>query len=230
VLAKSPGMHRFIWDMRYASPGMIEPEYSMAVAFGENTPLVAQGPLVLPGEYQIRLTVGGQIFSQPLRVELDPRVHVSIDDLIRQFQQEQEIFHSIRAAYHAYRQAREFQRQLERFNTSSPIPSNELKAAADALGREIRQVIGEEELRGTVANRQEDVPTLRSIGRKLAAEWAAVDSADAPPTIQLQQAFQRTRKELEVELEKWQDFQRNQVTVFNALAEKAGTTRLTVTH
>ncbi len=42
-----------------------------------------KGPFVLPGDYTVRLTVGGESFSQPLRVVKDPRVVVS-DEALRE--------------------------------------------------------------------------------------------------------------------------------------------------
>ena len=229
ALAKTAGMHRFVWDMRYPSPGMIEPEYSSAVAFGENTPAMARGPLVLPGEYQVRLTVAGHNFSEPLRIEMDPRIHVSTDDLTRQFNLEVQIYHAMTEAYHAYQQVRGLQRQLKGFESSVGATVSGLPAAAEALDRKLREFIGEEELRGTVANKQVELPTLRSLDRKLVAEWAAADSADAPPTTQVQQAFQQTRQELERQLREWEDLQRNEVTAFNVMAANAGESPLTIT-
>jgi len=62
--ARNRGTHRFTWDMRLSGlPTAANPEGS------------AFGPLVLPGTYTVRLTVDGAVAgSQPLRVELDPRV------------------------------------------------------------------------------------------------------------------------------------------------------------
>jgi hypothetical protein len=39
------------------------------------------GPLVVPGDYTLRLTVDGRSISQPLKVKLDPRTSVSQPDL-----------------------------------------------------------------------------------------------------------------------------------------------------
>jgi hypothetical protein len=61
-LTGNAGMNRFAWDLRYKD-----------------------GPLVLPGSYQVRLTVGGKTYSQPLLVKLDPRSTATPTDLQKQF-------------------------------------------------------------------------------------------------------------------------------------------------
>jgi photosystem II stability/assembly factor-like uncharacterized protein len=57
------GMHRFVWDLRY--PGPWEPEPSRA---GRG------GPLVPPGTYRARLTVGDWTQTRSFEVHMDPRV------------------------------------------------------------------------------------------------------------------------------------------------------------
>jgi photosystem II stability/assembly factor-like uncharacterized protein len=66
----SPGMHRFLWDLRVEVPG------------GRS------GPMALPGDYQARLTIGDWNQTQSFKVMTDPRVEadgVTMDDLRAQF-------------------------------------------------------------------------------------------------------------------------------------------------
>ena len=66
----SPGMHRFVWDMRVAGAG------------GRG------GPMALPGDYQIRLSVGEWSETRSFKVRVDPRVEadgVRFADLQAQF-------------------------------------------------------------------------------------------------------------------------------------------------
>ncbi|MDP8979512.1 MAG: hypothetical protein M3O35_02855 [Acidobacteriota bacterium] len=71
------GMNRFVWDLRYALS-----------AEGENEPgsARARGPQVLPGNYQVRLTVSGKAYTQPLVVSLDPRSTATPEDLASQLE------------------------------------------------------------------------------------------------------------------------------------------------
>jgi len=69
-LDNSPGMHRFVWDLRVGG------------ADGRG------GPMALPGTYQARLTIGDWSQTRSFRVLMDPRVEadgVTLDDLRAQF-------------------------------------------------------------------------------------------------------------------------------------------------
>ena len=83
-LAATPGLHRYVWDVRYAPPAVDRFSYPIAAVAG-GTPRVPQGMFVLPGTYQVRLTVDGRSYRQAVTVRLDPRVKTSIADLSVQF-------------------------------------------------------------------------------------------------------------------------------------------------
>jgi len=78
------GMHRFLWDMHYTPVPNVEPEFPISATY-RNTPPEATSPWVAPGNYTVTLTVDGQVFSQPLKVVMDPRVKASAADLPEQF-------------------------------------------------------------------------------------------------------------------------------------------------
>ena len=63
------GLHRVVWDLRYAPP----------TSFPED-----QGPLVVPGTYQVRLTVNGRPLRQAVVVRMDPRLRLGSADLVAQ--------------------------------------------------------------------------------------------------------------------------------------------------
>jgi hypothetical protein len=70
----STSAHRFVWDLRYERPRAPTYEYSIGTAWGANTPVVPQGALVPPGQYQVRLRVDGTEYQAALSVRADPRV------------------------------------------------------------------------------------------------------------------------------------------------------------
>ena len=72
-LVTSAGMHRFIWDL-HGSPsgrGGRGGEPSIAAVYMD-TP-VNEGPWLPAGSYTVKLTVGGQSYTQSLTVKPDPR-------------------------------------------------------------------------------------------------------------------------------------------------------------
>jgi photosystem II stability/assembly factor-like uncharacterized protein len=83
-LAATPGLHRFVWDLRYAPPPVDQPEYPIAAVVA-NTPKEPRGLFVQPGTYQVRLSAGGKSLRQPVVVRMDPRVKTSQADLALQF-------------------------------------------------------------------------------------------------------------------------------------------------
>ena len=80
VLSAARGLHRFVWDLREATPAAASFSYPMA-AVAHDTPREPRGPWVVPGAYTIRLEAGGQASEQALTVRMDPRVRTSTEDL-----------------------------------------------------------------------------------------------------------------------------------------------------
>ena len=63
------GAHRVIWNLRHEAP----------VGAGRPSRR-GQGRFVLPGTYQVRLTVGREVLNRPLQVRMDPELSVSLRD------------------------------------------------------------------------------------------------------------------------------------------------------
>jgi hypothetical protein len=83
-LAATPGLHRFVWNVRYPPPVVDAFTYPIS-AVVRNTPQAPEGILVAPGTFQVRLTVDGQSFRRAVVVRMDPRVKTSTADLTQQF-------------------------------------------------------------------------------------------------------------------------------------------------
>src|SRR6185312_9992984 len=71
------GLNRFVWDLRYDDAVKVP----HAVLWGGST----RGPVAVPGQYQVRVTVRGQSYTQPLEIKEDPRLKVTQADLQKQF-------------------------------------------------------------------------------------------------------------------------------------------------
>ncbi len=76
--AIEPGMNTFQWDMRYP-PAEDVPGFRALNT--DDFPENANGPTIVPGAYTVELTYGGKKLSQPLQVQLDPRLHPAAGDL-----------------------------------------------------------------------------------------------------------------------------------------------------
>ena len=73
TLATTPGMHRFVWPLRYAAPD----------ALADQNPY-ADGVWAPPGRYTVALTVDGQRLTQPLTLRPDPRIKLPDDAYAQQ--------------------------------------------------------------------------------------------------------------------------------------------------
>ncbi len=73
--SRNAGVNRAIWNLRYAALPAPPP--------GEESGrrrAALPGPLVMPGEYTVRLTAGGRTLDQKVQVAEDPRLHVTAAD------------------------------------------------------------------------------------------------------------------------------------------------------
>ncbi|HKI01177.1 MAG TPA: hypothetical protein VKK31_04305 [Thermoanaerobaculia bacterium] len=78
------GHNRFVWNLRTPRPRALDYDFSIAAVPGADTPEVPQGLFILPGSYEVRLTVDGRTHAQPLTVAMDPRVQTPPADLAAQ--------------------------------------------------------------------------------------------------------------------------------------------------
>ena len=156
------GMNRFAWDLRYAISGT---EAAEPDDFGRLTP----GPQVIPGVYQVRLTLGGRTYTQPLEVALDPRSQATADDLSKQLELSQQISKAIGEAADAMNQAR----ALRQRKTGQPQTGEVAQLEAD-----LKTLVQELTTALAVAESADRIPPAFSYrvfeqdSRKLAAELA----------------------------------------------------------
>ena len=66
VVSKEAGMHRFVWNLTWASSGGPS-------ADEDSEYRNPSGPKAIPGIYQVRLTVDGKTQDQTLKIVMDPR-------------------------------------------------------------------------------------------------------------------------------------------------------------
>lgn len=171
-LEKTPGFHRFVWDLR------VEGAHRTIGDKPYEGYLV--GPRVVPGHYQIRLTVGERSWTQPLEVRIDPRLSVTLDDLARQYDLLLRIRDKVSEAHDAINCLRDARRQLlewrERLLASNG--ASELVERTQALADRLAGLVDE-----LLEPRMDDPRQFpwRAPAR-LAVLQSFVDSADDRPT------------------------------------------------
>src|SRR5437879_13699768 len=139
-------MHRFVWSLRYTSLPVIHVQspynYPIAAIMGA-TPLPPEGPLVLPGKYEVQLKAGGQTLRESLEVKQDPRVHAARNELESALDLQLKISTVLGRNYEAYRQVKQLCARLgELLKRPKEDP---VAVSAKALEEKVRALEGEAE-------------------------------------------------------------------------------------
>ncbi len=107
-LADKAGMHRFVWDLHYVP--LARPAERRPVSSSRRR---GQGPWAPPGQYEVRLTVNGKTYSQPLALKMDPRVKATEANLQQQFTMAQQTATALAQATRASLQADAISKQVK---------------------------------------------------------------------------------------------------------------------
>ena len=221
LLPKDPGLHRFVWDLRYPDPEQLLYtyygvhvdyfEYTLADhAIPHNTPWhEPQGPMVLPGRYEVRLTAGGKEYRQPITVKLDPRLQVSPQELERQLELSQKLTASMSATYQGYNQVAEVRKEL-----GARIAA--LKQAANAPDALTAVQAADTKAQG-LTDAAGPAPGLGPMNRDLTRLLIAVDQSDTAPASEIVETFTGMCKDTQAALARWNDLRTDDLPKVNAL-------------
>ena len=215
-LSKQAGMNRFLWDLRYASPLAIRHEYPISALY-QDTPGEPLGALAVPGKYEVRLTVDGKTFKQPLDVVMDPRVDVSTTALVQELSLDKKLTDLVTASYKFFHQASEFRKVLASAQAEL-ARQNEAGATLEAvkdLDQSALKIQGSENAGGG-PGAGKPKPTFALLNRELGSLAATVDGADAAPTPAMQQAFEDYCRDLTTVTAKWNQLMTDDVPNLNA--------------
>ncbi len=210
-------MHRFVWNLRYADPRAMHPQspynYPIAAIVGA-TPLPPQGPLVLPGKYEVRLKVGGQVLRQALEVKMDPRVIVARNELESSLELQLKISGLFEKNFDGYQQAKQLRRRLaELMKHPKEDPA---AAAASTLDAKVAALQGE----ATPSLEAPKTTSFMAVNDTLTALMALVDGADFAPSEESFAAYRRICKGENEALAAWQDLKNKDVAALNTLLSK----------
>ena len=198
VLSAEPGMHRFVWDLRYPAPGVLNLEYPIS-ATPHNTPREPHGPWVVPGTYTVRLTVNGQTYTQPLTVRMDPRVKASAATLARQFALSKGVYDDINRTRGVLDELRTLRATLRELRGRA---SGDLVAAVDSIDRAAAALEGGGGGFGGGGS-SGGPPTLTGTIGELGQLYGALQEADVQPTTQLVAAVQGAQRQVPTTLAQW---------------------------
>ncbi len=221
-LPADAGLNRFVWDLRYEGATKVP----RAPLWGGST----DGPVALPGAYQIRLTVLGKTYTAPVEIKADPRLKISQDDLAKQFDLLLKIRDKVTETDDAIIQIRDVRDQVNAENKRLKNDPRE-KAIADAgkaLDKKMTAV--EEELIQTKAKSGQDVLNFPvRLNNHLVALSGVVGSADSAPTKQSYEVFDMLSKAVDEQLAKWKAIASTDLGAYNNLVKQQEVPAIMVT-
>jgi photosystem II stability/assembly factor-like uncharacterized protein len=232
VLTTQSGLNRFVWDMRYPAPKTLNYGY-----FGEKLEYIEytlsdhaipadfprdqpEGPFIVPGTYTLVLTVNGQQYKQTLNVTIDPRVHLSQNELQQQSRIAQNITVQMAASYDGYQQITALRAAID--DRQKALASNQsAKDAGDALKALDTQA-------AEVENGKAEDFGVGPVNRELARYIFMVESGDAPVSAPLAEGVEQTCQMLGQHLTQWREINQSKIAPVNDLLAKYSQTALPV--
>jgi photosystem II stability/assembly factor-like uncharacterized protein len=205
------GLQRFTWDVRHEPvvnfPGM--------VFWGATI----NGPMALPGAYQVRLMVDGKAQTAGFDLKKDPWLNVSDADLREQFELASRIRDKVNEANRAVIQIRRIKQQLE--DRTKQTSNADVKAIAEQFTKELTAV---EESVYQVRNRSNQDPLNFPIktNNRLASLLRVVEAGDGKPIGNVEPIFNDLQAELKTETDRLQRTLTTYLQRFNQAAQRAG--------
>jgi hypothetical protein len=217
------GLNRLVWDLRYEEAHRVPGYYLWEYGSG------AHGPVAAPGQYQVRLTVGGESQVAPLEAKLDQRVNVSQADLEQQFRMLMQIHEELNQVYDAVNQIQDVRSQVAGLKRRLPENASTKAIASSADDLEKKLVAVRDELVNLSISANEDsLAYPPQIDAKLAFLAMDVGSADSAPTEAEQLEFEKLKRQGGELLSRWDDLQRRDLAAFRKLTAESSLSTVVV--
>jgi len=218
------GLNRFEWDLHYPDaagfPGMVLWAGSL------------RGPAVVPGTYQVRLTVDGKTQTQKFEVRKDPRVSTTTEQYNAQLEMSLQMRDKLSRTNETVVQIRQVRKQIDDLATRLQAGPQTEKSKlvieqAKSLAAEMTAV--EEALYQTKSRASEDPLNFPvKLNNKLAALLADLESADAEPTSAEGQVYESIATEINAQLKTWSQIMDVKIPTFNKDVKDADVPAVTI--
>jgi photosystem II stability/assembly factor-like uncharacterized protein len=200
ALPVSAGMHRWVWDLRHAPPAVPGRGYPIS-AVPHATPQLPQGPLALPGEYRVRLSVDGHRLEAPLTLKQDPRVRLPAGALEEQLGLALRLSERLGSVTQALLAARSEEQQLKALKPTGAT-GEAVHGYLQRLEALLEPPAGEAPPEGTAR-----ALLLPQVQERLEALYTEVTRGDAAPTDAQRAASDTTLAASTPVLQAWQRLQ-----------------------
>jgi len=214
VLPAEKGINRFVWNMQTEPPARVPG----SVSWGGRP----EGAKVVPGTYQIKLTVNGKTFTASAELFKDPRVQTSEADYEKQFELASKIAASVGEGHEAVSQIRSVRAQLEALEKrlGNDEKDKPIVEAAKELNKKMSAV--EEKIIQPKSKSNEDPLNYPiQVADQLMALQETVESADTAPTQQSGVVYKTLLDRLDVQLAAWREIQSKDLAALNERIRKS---------
>src|SRR5438477_5102455 len=216
------GMNRFAWDLRYNDPIQIPGAFYSSTG--------PKGPLALPGDYQVKLTVGEKLQTAPLRLVIDPRTKGDETGLQKQFTLATQVNDRISQLHQAVNEIRDLRTQIQtlhkRFGDDQRLKP--ALAAADDLDRkmsEVEQKLIQVNMKGSEAN----LAFPNMLNERFDTFSHTIETGDGEPTKPQLDVFQMLSSQLDEQLKKWAQLKNEDLPKVSELIKQANLPALIIT-
>jgi photosystem II stability/assembly factor-like uncharacterized protein len=207
---KEAGLNRFVWNMRYPDPRKVDGYVSSDGAMS--------GPVVAPGTYQVRLTVGDQSLVESFEVRKDPRVSATQEDLEAQLALHLKVRDKLSETHDAINTLRNVRQQIEDWQKrTSDQPVNESLTRIGKSAKEKLKAIEDELIQSKAKTRQDTLNHPAKLNGKLAYIAGIIASAPAAPTTQAYAVYEDVSQRIDAQLRQFQEVLDSDVASFNSL-------------
>jgi hypothetical protein len=186
---KNAGINRVWWDLRGApSPEIVlrtSPIYASWMRVGpKGRPIGGRLSLLAPpGAYKVKLTVGGQQFTQPLAILKDPHSSGTEADIRSQYAFLQGVQTNLKNVGEMINQVETLRKQTEDLKNASNASSTQVRNTAGVLDQKLTEF--EENLyQLRITGGQDGMRWPGKIEQKLGHIASELQDADFPPTSQ----------------------------------------------
>jgi photosystem II stability/assembly factor-like uncharacterized protein len=207
ILQQTPGMHRFVWKLTWDNSG--EPSPDDEAEFRQPT-----GPKVVPGTYQVRLTVDKQVQTQPLTVIMDPRSAATPEMLQQQLELGQQMFAETKAARRALAEIISVQKQLAELERKIGEKDPDLKLVLADAQTETKNILARKSAQDQPAGLQDAYVNLISA-------LQVVEGGDRTVPSQALAVYRESIPRLKAAIAAWEKFKRTQLQQLNQKLREA---------
>ena len=208
------GLNRFVWNLHSEAPVTVPG----AVGWGGRP----EGPLVMPGTYQVKLTVAGKTSTVSFELTKDPRISASQADLEKQQELALRIRDRVSAGNEAVNQIRSVRSQADALKKrlAADASAKPILDLADALTKKMNAI--EEKIIQPKSKSGEDPLNFPiQVADQLVALQETVESADTAPTAASFTVYEELNARLETQLTAWHEIQSKDLVALNAAIQKA---------